>query len=136
MKRLINRLLAVFGLVSARRYQAMTEQAERLKVTANEWKTRASEVATRVRELEADVKRSARLAQKSKLSVDKMRQRRQDIDKLRSRLADAERELIVAREHLMAIEVKLDILEGAANVLEIRTRSAVSQHHNQTSAPA
>jgi hypothetical protein len=35
----------------------------------------------------------------------------------------------------MAIEVKLDILEGAANVLDSRTRVAISQS-NKTGATA
>jgi hypothetical protein len=34
----------------------------------------------------------------------------------------------MAREHLMLVDVKLDILEGAANVLDVRTRSAISKH--------
>jgi len=33
--------------------------------------------------------------------------------------------LSMARDHLMAIEAKLDILEGAANVLDLRTRRHV-----------
>jgi hypothetical protein len=41
----------------------------------------------------------------------------------------------MAREHLMAIEVKLDILEGAANVLDVRTRTAIGKQPRQTGAP-
>ena len=47
---------------------------------------------------------------------------------LRMRLVEAEQSLGLAREHLMAIDVKLDILEGAANVLDARTRAAISKH--------
>jgi hypothetical protein len=65
-----------------------------------------------------------------------MRERREEVQSLRARLAEAERELMVAREHLMAIEVKLDILEGAANVLDVRTRAAIAPQRNQTSARA
>jgi hypothetical protein len=46
---------------------------------------------------------------------------------LKQRLAESERDLVVAREQLMAIEVKLDILEGAANVLDGRTRELVTR---------
>jgi len=87
----------------------------------------------RAGKLEADLKQQTRHAQRSELYVTKMRERRES---LRTRLIEAERELMVAREHLMAIEVKLDILEGAANVLDVRTRAAISQPHNQTSARA
>jgi hypothetical protein len=43
---------------------------------------------------------------------------------------------MAAREHLMAIEVKRDSLEGAANVLDLRTPAAISKRHTETSAPA
>jgi hypothetical protein len=42
---------------------------------------------------------------------------------LRAHLANTERDLAHAREHLMLIDTKLDILEGAATVLDNRTRS-------------
>jgi hypothetical protein len=58
------------------------------------------------------------------------------VKKLRDRLNDTERELMVARDHLMAIEVKLDILEGAANVLDKRTRSSASKDRHETGARA
>jgi hypothetical protein len=43
---------------------------------------------------------------------------------------------MVARDHLMAIEVKLDILEGAANVLDRRTRITAPQDQHESSARA
>jgi predicted RNase H-like nuclease (RuvC/YqgF family) len=124
------------GLVTARRHQALMEQVEQAKSAAHEWKAKASESLARVRTLEADLKQQTRHAQKSELYLTKMRERREEVQSLRTRLAEAERELMVAREHLMAIEVKLDILEGAANVLDVRTRAAIAQRNNQTSARA
>ena len=41
---------------------------------------------------------------------------------LDERLDRAERDLTAARDLLMTIDVKLDILEGAAQVLDARTR--------------
>ena len=35
----------------------------------------------------------------------------------------------MARDHLMLIDTKLDILEGAANVLDNRTRSILGASH-------
>jgi hypothetical protein len=134
MRRIISRLLALFGLVSAGRYEVLEKQVKQARVAAEEWKTKATESVARVKALEADIKHRAKQAEKSQVSLERLRQKRDDIDKLRSRLADAERELMVAREHLMAIEVKLDILEGAANVLDVRTRAAISHPHTQTSA--
>ena len=131
MKRMISGLLAMFGLVPARRHQLLEERVEQAKRAAQEWKARASESMARAGKLEADLKQQTRHAQRSELYVTKMRERRES---LRTRLIEAERELMVAREHLMAIEVKLDILEGAANVLDVRTRSTIRQS-TTTGAP-
>lgn len=129
MRSLINSLLAALGLVTARRYRAGMEQERQARAAAQEWKAKATESMARVRDLEEEVKVQTRHANKSQAYLDKANARRHEIEDLRKRLANAERELLVAREHLMAIEVKLDILEGAANVLDIRTRAALSKQH-------
>jgi chromosome segregation ATPase len=136
MKRLLHQLLAVFGLVSARRFAALSRQLEESKAGSAEWKVRFSAAADRLREAEARLRRQSQAADKLRLSVEKFRQRQEHVKKLRSRLADAERELMAARDHLMAIEVKLDILEGAANVLDRRMRDAGPTQPGGTSATA
>jgi chromosome segregation ATPase len=45
------------------------------------------------------------------------------LEALEERIEKAESVLTAARDTLMAIEVKLDVLEGAANVLDVRTRT-------------
>jgi len=129
MKRFLSRVLAVFGLVSAGRYEALSRAAEELKTASHSWKTQAGEDRARAKSLETELRHQRELAERHELTVEKLRHRRDEIDKLRMRLADAERELTVARDHLMAIEVKLDILEGAANVLDKRTRTNPRDRH-------
>ena len=136
MKRFLSRLLAVFGLVSAGRYHVLSRAAEELKAASQDWKTRASEEKARAKSLETELRRQHELVERHALTVEKLRRRRDEVDELRTRLADAERELTVARDHLMAIEVKLDILEGAANVLDKRTRGAVPRDRSGTGAHA
>jgi len=80
--------------------------------------------------------RHSQLVVKLRGSVEKWKEYHVDVKKLRDRLADTERELMVARDHLMAIEVKLDILEGAANVLDKRTRSSVPKDRHESGARA
>ena len=113
MKRFLSRLLAAFGLVSAGRYDALSRAAEELKAASQNWKIQAGEERARAKSIETELRRQRELAERHELAAEKLRRRRDDVDKLRTRLADAERELAVARDHLMAIEVKLDILEGA-----------------------
>jgi chromosome segregation ATPase len=50
------------------------------------------------------------------------------LEKARTRLAEAERSATTAHEHLMAMEVKLDLIEAALHVLDLRSREhAVSR---------
>ena len=136
MRRLLSALLAAFGLVSARRYEALSQSFNHLKAAGAESKKRASDAAARQRSLETDLRRQSELVTKLRGAIEKWKQRHEDIKKLRTRLADTERELMVARDHLMAIEVKLDILEGAANVLDKRTRGAAPRDRHETGAHA
>jgi chromosome segregation ATPase len=134
MKQFLSRLLAMVGLVPARRHAALSQAASDLRAGSLEWKTKAGQALARVKSLEAEVKRQSELADRYRAAVEKLRGRRDHVTKLRARLAEVERELTVARDHLMTIEVKLDILEGAANVLDLRTRAAVSRPRSGSGA--
>ena len=46
------------------------------------------------------------------------------VQELRTRLGNANRATTTSREHLMAMEVKLDLIETAITVLDARTREA------------
>jgi hypothetical protein len=136
MREFLREFLASLGLVSARRHKALLQQIEELKAASRQWKNRAGNATARANEFEVALKRQTQLAEKLQLRIDKWRQRQVEVQQLQTQLAATERELMVARDHLMAIEVKLDILEGAANVLDLRTRAAVSRARSETSAPA
>ena len=99
-----------------------------------DWKAKASEAMARAKEFEVEAKHQAKRAEKFRLAAERWEQRAADFDALNARLRELERELAVAREHLMAVEVKLDILEGAANVLDVRTRAAIHQPTAETGA--
>jgi len=101
-----------------------------------DWKAKAAEANARAKAFEAEAQHEAQRAEKYKATIEKLQRQTADVEKLRERLIVAERELTVAREHLMAVEVKLDILEGAANVLDARTRLAIRPQPRETGAPA
>ena len=127
MKTLVIRLLSAMGLVSAGRHRALEQTVDQLKAEAQSWKTRAGQANARSDALSSEIKQQAQL-------VEKLQQRVHDGNAMQERLATAERDLVTARELLMAVDVKLDILEGAANVLDMRTRAAISRQHSGTSA--
>ena len=114
------------------------EAAERLKVADKEAARRAQTVERHKVEAERhrrEVEKHLREAEKLRTDLERQRKREADLELMRKRLEEAERALGIAREHLMAIDVKLDILEGAANVLDSRTR-VIAQHAGETNAPA
>ncbi len=99
-----------------------------------DWKARANEAAARVKELEAEARQQAKSTEKFRIASDRWKERAAEFETLQARLRDLERELAVTRELLMAVEVKLDILEGAANVLDVRTRATIHQPSAETGA--
>jgi chromosome segregation ATPase len=74
----------------------------------------------------ADVKREQARTEDWKGRAEKLAADAQDLrsrlQHSRAKLEDAERAAATAHEHLMAMEVKLDLLEAAAQVLDLRTR--------------
>ena len=135
MKRVIVRALAAIGLVPARRYHEVSRRATELARNLDDWKKRATKLARRERTLEQqahDLERQLKKAQRQQ------RQQRQgadlDLTVMQTRLAETEHALALAREQLNAIEVKLEILEGAANVLDARTRVTPQREPDKTGA--
>jgi len=93
----------------------------------SDWKAKATEAIARAKQYEAEARQQAKSAEKFRQAAERLEKKTVEFDALHARLKDVERELAIAREHLMAVEVKLDILEGAANVLDVRTRAAIHQ---------
>ncbi len=117
--------LSEAGAAAERVQESRREEARRFK--------------TRIAELESDQRQHADRHKEAAASASRqieqlageLRQRdlhleaslRQETE-LERRLAAAQQDLETARASLSAIEVKLDILEGAANVLDVRTRTS------------
>jgi predicted RNase H-like nuclease (RuvC/YqgF family) len=156
VRRQLSRLLEAFGIVTLRRYQIAIKQMHdaesrikqlerevaKIQVRANaQLEQHVTESRAQTKTLKAETAEIARALKvksrefvKQSRSIDKLRKtvehanrRRGDLDGLRQRLIVAEQELAAARNHLMIVEVKLDILEGAANVLDARTRTTAAQ---------
>ena len=114
------------------RETARRDEAERHKVRLREIESdherrmrrsqdAAAEAATRIAELEA---RIASLERKLTQRDERADAAAREEAALDARVAAAMQELERARGDLAAVEVKLDILEGAANALDARLRSA------------
>jgi hypothetical protein len=151
IRRLVHRVLRLFGLVSARRHErlarefaAMSKKYSQAKEASKAWEKRARQhsetLQVRLKSAQVALKSAHESAQVALKSAHKdmrrleqanakgdrtlkvLQGRREDVDHLRRALPETDRRLSMARDHLMAIEAKLDILEGAANVLDLRTR--------------
>jgi DNA repair exonuclease SbcCD ATPase subunit len=123
--------MAVVGLVPARRYAALARRVDDLKEQVRAWKTRADKASERVRQLEAE-RQQQKHRSDSRAAAE--RQLETELATMEPRLSGTARDRAMGREHLMTIEVKLDILEGAANVLDARTRTTLHRQPNQTGA--
>lgn len=135
MKQLLIKLAALFGVVPSRRYDALANQLEDTRRSAQAWKARAGESLARVKALEGEVQRQSKLLMEAQRAVERVSRSGGEMEKTQEQLEATEKALMLARENLMAIEVKLDILEGAANVLDVRTRTVIRQS-SRTGAPA
>ena len=124
------------------RVEELKTSLEKARTASQEWKAKAdaaeqqvgagrSETAQQAKQIERMQAQAARTEEQQARELEQLRARVADLtDKksrdaadLRAHLASTERDLAMAREHLMLIETKLDILEGAASVLDNRTRA-------------
>lgn len=116
---------------SESRVESLSRKLEEALTESRALRAKLEEAHRRLKDAEDNASREAQRFHKSKADAQRQaareRKRAVDAPALESRLDDAERDLTVAREHLMAIEVKLDILEGAATVLDSRTRTLLAQ---------
>ena len=121
-----------FGFVRVARYTQALEQQKKAESraltlqhqleTAREqsrgWKAKADQAHEALKEARTG-------AAEIRKKLERSESRFAELQIVQQRLAESERALVSAREQLMAIEVKLDILEGAANVLDARTRTVI-----------
>ena len=116
------------------RARKLEQQLEVIRAESKGWKGKADQAHEAMREAQAaaaearkQLQRAEKLRADAETRAERNAQRALDVDGLQKRLSESERALAIAREQLMAIEVKLDILEGAANVLDARTRTVVTR---------
>jgi chromosome segregation ATPase len=114
-----------------RELQVARERAEQAAKALKHAQQEAKDREQRAERLKADFDRKRNEAVEKLKSNDRRRaeidQKRQtEFESLHERVCSAEKELAIARENLMAVEVKLDILEGAANILDARTRAVLA----------
>jgi chromosome segregation ATPase len=151
---MVKRLLRRIGLVPLTKYQKVSSDLAVWQARAKKFSDETERLKTEVRgrettlgALNKELRESRRQTQEAVARLDKLkldiqrkaaaRQQRDDtIVELQRKLAAAEHDLATARESLMAVEVKLDILEGAANVLDVRTRNRVTLASHEPAAKA
>jgi chromosome segregation ATPase len=121
---------------AAERMAALDGEVVKLRADVQSWKQRCEESASAAAEWKhaataatAKAERATAEAQRAEAKADDLRARceRLDIkiDALRTQLEKAGHAATAAREHLMATEVKLDLIEAAIHVLDLRTRDVV-----------
>jgi chromosome segregation ATPase len=143
MNSLITNVLAPFGLAPASHTKRLKAENDRtteklrtlesriteLKADAETWKRRHEEGSRRLTEAQAATSRAEAKAQREEARAEDLKVRGDglaaEMKEMRARLQDAGRTSGTVREHLMATETKLDLIEAALQVLDVRTRAAV-----------
>ena len=133
---MLRKIAARLGLVPAHRYNALRRAADESHAASVAWKDKAGDLTRKAEKSEAELKRHMRRLRHARSDVEKLQQRDAELERLREQLTQTEQALVLAREQLTAIEVKLDILEGAANVLDARTRTSPQRQPGPTTGAA
>jgi chromosome segregation ATPase len=114
------RLVELKHLVEQTRGEVQTWKSKLHEATAHYERQRQSEreqYEARTTKLEERAQRAAaKLAERDAARQEKLAE-------LRDKVVAADRSVRIGRDHLMAIEVKLDVIEGAVNVLDRRYRT-------------
>jgi hypothetical protein len=118
-------LLGLFGLAPARTVNAFEARArddraalEKARGDVQTWKARAEELADRAKHADA---LAARLA-KAEKQAERAEGYLAELREARARIERAEKAIALSREHLMATETKLDLVQAALTTLDQRTR--------------
>jgi chromosome segregation ATPase len=140
MKSAVKALLAAVGLAPARqiaslsaqtreaadRVAALEDRASKLRTDVDHWKRRHEESAGAAAEWKQAASTAGTRAQRAEAEVEALKARSEALATkartLREQLDKAKHEATSAQEHLMAMEVKLDLIEAAIQVLDVRTR--------------
>ena len=125
--------LKKFGVIGPRHYRHLRDQIEKAQARNARLVEELAEAKSAVRELKAQAENTAKALHRREEDAQHQQQRADkisaELDRVKSesrqKLETVKRDLTLAREALMAVDVKLDILEGAGNVLDLRTRGGV-----------
>jgi chromosome segregation ATPase len=140
MRALFRNLLAGAGLATAaqaaharqaadtaeQRAAALRADLERWKARHHEASSAAAESRKAAAQAQAAAERAQRDLERAQRDVEQWKARSEtrgaQVREFRERFTDTRRVATVAREHVMAIETKLDLVEAAIQVLDARTR--------------
>jgi chromosome segregation ATPase len=147
---LLRKAFSVVGLTSSAHARALSQRAEAADRRAGElkealagaraeaarWKTKAAELGERLAKLDDAAERLPRLERDLQQWKTRDEKHVAQLGEVRERMERAERAVALSREHLMATETKLDIIEAAVNVLDARTRRALEASAPESAAAA
>ncbi len=123
LKRVIHRLSNRVGLLSGGEVQKLQRRLARAEQAVAKADRARAKAERAIAKADDRTQRRAKLAAAS----DEGDEKRSEWARLvAERLPEIERTAIHVREQLMAVEVKLDMIEGAITVLDTRTRAALA----------
>lgn len=116
---------AAFRSDLAERLESADRRVRELKDAVSESREEAQRWKRKAKELTEQLERNEKAAERLKVvegELARARERIAHLAALKEALASAEKTIALSREHLVATESKLDVIEGAITVLDRRTR--------------
>lgn len=116
-----------------RRHEDAADAAVGWKLAASRAQAELDRVKTDAEKAKTGMERAQAEAERDKARLQGVRE---TLDRVRSRLEDARGGIESSNEQLMAMEVKLDLIEAAIQVLDARTREHAVSHASAVRADA
>ena len=146
----LRHVLAALGLASRRRVENLLEATSRAKSRSDKLRGQLATARTELRNVKGEVKRTAKAQAAAMSETDEAHTRAEKLtaksaewkrtaddwkrraEEYRTRLREVQRKLKsveqstrLAHEHLMSVEVKLDLVDAAIRTLDDRTRTVL-----------
>jgi len=133
----VSSLLSLVGLATARRathladrLQSAEQRAAELKQSvadareeAQRWKKKAAELTQQLARFEKDAERLPRVERELAKCQERDALHLEQLRGTKDLVKRVSQEVALSQDHLLATETKLDVIEGAITVLDLRTRT-------------
>lgn len=120
-------LLELFGLARSGHLRSLANQVESQKARTAELRTQLEKARGEVDHWKARAEETAKRLAAAELETERWKEKQLGLRAKFEQLSTAEQHYTLAREHMLSLETKLDIVEGAIDAIDRRTRAVLDK---------